>query len=215
MDNIQFLAKFVSDDSTRYAITGVYRDKQALVSTNGHVMTWIETKGEATPGYVDGIDRGEYPNWQCVLPKGEFEVTASIASSDIAKKLKFLAKDRAILKLEIDDADIKIKTLAQALPKNCDSYRHGTERLGYQLTADLAKLEDETREKLADLRDADKAMPTPAFLASDLLTVIEAIVDKNIAGYNRVEIAFNLDHASMIKLKWLDRHAIIMPMRQE
>lgn len=67
-DAQKYVQLAVSKDRTRETITGVYRDKTALVATDGHRLHYLPDMPEVSQGsYLDGRD-SQFPDWRQVLP---------------------------------------------------------------------------------------------------------------------------------------------------
>lgn len=89
MDTMEWLSLAVYQDIDRENLTGIWGEDGALVSTDGHRMHVAH--GVSGKGWVDGIDRGQFPDWRQVIPsKVSTRGIFSVASLD-EKALKALA----------------------------------------------------------------------------------------------------------------------------
>lgn len=91
VEPMDFVARAISKDEGRYNLTGAYRDKDRLVSTDGHRLHMIEgLANQEKGGFVDGR-ACEFPNYETVLPKNKQTVATITLKKDQLRKLKKLA----------------------------------------------------------------------------------------------------------------------------
>lgn len=120
-----FLTTILDKKSLNPAFQELYRDKNALVATDGHRLHYIDGLPDATPGYLSGRE-GTYPNWQLVIPQDPplFSFTLGDLKSFAAKLKIFKAAiaankrnkcvqlsvhhDLLVLRYCVDGTEIKI-----------------------------------------------------------------------------------------------------------
>lgn len=72
METMKWLELAVSKDESRFNLNHVFRDKNALVATDGHRLHYSNGLADADRCYVDGVsedERAVYPDYTRVLPK--------------------------------------------------------------------------------------------------------------------------------------------------
>jgi DNA polymerase III sliding clamp (beta) subunit (PCNA family) len=90
MNTIDFLQKACSKDAYRPNLSRIYKDKETLVSTDGHRLHYVRTEPSELKGFLDGYD-GEFPEYKQVFLAEKTEVIISFGSDDY-KKLKALTQ---------------------------------------------------------------------------------------------------------------------------
>lgn len=66
MDTMEWLSLAVYQDIDRENLTGIWGEDGALVSTDGHRLHLVS--GASGKGWIDGKDRGQFPDWRQVIP---------------------------------------------------------------------------------------------------------------------------------------------------
>ncbi len=90
MNTLDFLNKACSKDAYRPNLARIYKDKETLVSTDGHRLHYVRTEPSELRGYLDGYD-GEFPEYKQVFLTEKREVHLSFNSAAY-KKLKALSQ---------------------------------------------------------------------------------------------------------------------------
>ena len=90
-EKLAFVSMAVSKDESRHNLTGVYRDSEHYVATDGHRLHRANGLPKAAPHYLDDRD-AEFPDYRQVMPKvprktGEFTV-----NGQVIKALRHLVK---------------------------------------------------------------------------------------------------------------------------
>jgi DNA polymerase III sliding clamp (beta) subunit (PCNA family) len=75
MDTLKYIESACSKDKARFNLGAVYRDKNHLVATNGHILHYANGLADVEPHFLNGQE-GTFPDWQQVLPKETKEVAS-------------------------------------------------------------------------------------------------------------------------------------------
>lgn len=83
-NNLTWVSKAVSKDKFRGNLRHVYRDKNAVVASDGHRLHYSNGLPDATPHFIDGYD-GEFPDYKRVLVAADQSVAT--VSLTVTKEL--------------------------------------------------------------------------------------------------------------------------------
>jgi DNA polymerase III sliding clamp (beta) subunit (PCNA family) len=112
MDTLKYIESACSKDRTRFNINAVYRDKNHLVGTNGHILHYTNGLPDMEPHFLNG-QGGQFPDWKQVLPSETREI-ASIDNAAYLQLLPFLKacasidKRSALVKFEHENGKLKL-----------------------------------------------------------------------------------------------------------
>lgn len=144
MNTLDFVSLAVSTDKTRHNLTGVYRDTNKLVATDGHRMHWVNSLPDATPSYLDGRKDSQFPDISQVMPTGapacvcEFNLTLEAIKiiKGIASVVKTYDRNQAVI-LEVGVATLFLQADKRDELKCCYSIpcdtKAGTIKVGLSL----------------------------------------------------------------------------------
>lgn len=111
MNTLDFVSLAVSRDEFRHNLTGVYRDTNKLVASDGHRLHWVEIP-DGKPGYLDGRD-AQFPDYSQVMPRDPASCVVEVKlAADSRKILKALA---ALSKAYDKTQTVTVKTNTKSL----------------------------------------------------------------------------------------------------
>lgn len=117
MDTLKFLELAVSKDKTRNMLTGIYRDRNHLVATNGHRMHYSNGLPDAEPHYLDNRSDVTFPEWRLFQPdETKINVRIGLNRQDVVLLVDALKVLKPIAKLvSRHDYPVRIENNSEGL----------------------------------------------------------------------------------------------------
>jgi DNA polymerase III sliding clamp (beta) subunit (PCNA family) len=125
---LDYVARAVSKDESRYNMQSAYRDGKRLVATDGHRLHLVDGLDGDTKGFLDGDNTYQFPNYETVIPKGPLTV-ARLAIDDkqirqLGHLLKTIKEKNAVVTMESNPNEGTI-TLSREFRPECESLEGG------------------------------------------------------------------------------------------
>ena len=193
--NLDFVSKAVSKDKARFNLTSVYRDKTALVATDGTRAHVVRNLTHSEPHFLDGREfrEGDFPDYTMILPEhdllGHFVVNGH--------SLKSLKKFAGLVKSIDRTLAVKLETCQQR--GLCISYYKANEAdLKFWLDTNFSK----------------PIFPSNVGLNIEfLIDAIEVPVKANPKELLQFDVYSNPEELEPVKIQHKNLEAIIMPAR--
>jgi DNA polymerase III sliding clamp (beta) subunit (PCNA family) len=89
MDTMKYIELAKSKDTSRLALTKIYRDETHLVATDGHRLHYCNGMPLVEPHFLDGTKDISFPDWKRILPK-DSKVAFELNQVEALKVITFL-----------------------------------------------------------------------------------------------------------------------------